>query len=106
MKEKIIDSLTPEQEAMIPVYFEKWKKIGMEYKEIDREKARGLLLKYLELIKIKPRHFIFCDSPLTCELMINFLKNLDSSSLYSSLYSSLRSSLYSSLYISRKKAQN
>lgn len=34
-----IDKLTPEQEALIPVYVEKWRRIALSTEPIDREKA-------------------------------------------------------------------
>ena len=71
----MITKLTKEQESKIPFYFEKWKKIGLEYTPIDREKAEKLLLEYVSIINIKPKYFFFFDSPFACELAINILKN-------------------------------
>ena len=34
-----IDKLTPEQEALIPVYRQKWKAIALSTEPIDRQKA-------------------------------------------------------------------
>jgi hypothetical protein len=36
---EIISELTPEQEALIPVYREKWRKIALSTERIDRQKA-------------------------------------------------------------------
>ncbi|WP_375471116.1 hypothetical protein [uncultured Nostoc sp.] len=38
----LIEKLTPEQEALIPVYREKWQKIALLTERIDREKAAEL----------------------------------------------------------------
>jgi hypothetical protein len=35
----LIEKLTPEQEALIPVYREKWRKIAFSIEPIDRQKA-------------------------------------------------------------------
>ncbi|MFN6512933.1 MAG: hypothetical protein RMY29_000355 [Nostoc sp. CreGUA01] len=35
----LIEKLTPEQEALIPVYREKWRAIALSTERIDREKA-------------------------------------------------------------------
>ena len=91
----MIDKLTKEQESKIPDYFKKWSKIGKDYKKIDRDKAKGLLSKYLGYANIKPKYYLFFDSPMACQLAINLLKN--NSQLNSQLRSQLRSQLYSQL---------
>ena len=35
----LIEKLTPEQEALIPVYRQKWRAIALSTERIDREKA-------------------------------------------------------------------
>ena len=35
----LIENLTPEQEALIPVYWEKWRAIALSTERINREKA-------------------------------------------------------------------
>ena len=106
----MINKLTKEQEKKILYYFNKWKKIGLEYKSIDREYAKKLLLEYVSIIDIKPKIFIFLESPMVCQLAMNLLDSqlrsqLDSqlcsqldSQLYSQLDSQLCSQLYSQLY--------
>jgi hypothetical protein len=71
----MIDKLTKEQESKIPYYFNKWYKIGHEYKKIDREYAKEILKEYLAIADIKPKYFLFFDSPFACELSINIMKN-------------------------------
>ena len=104
-----ISKLTKEQEEKIPFYFNKWNKIGKEYKKIDQEKAKKLLTKYLGYANIKTKYFIFLDSPFACNLAINILHKTDffkkiqknsnklRSQLGSQLYSQLRSQLRSQL---------
>jgi len=93
----MITKLTKKQELKIPEYFEKWNKIAFDNKAIDRKKAKMLLKKYLGFIDIKPEIFLFLDSPMTCELAINILKNIGDSQLYSQLCSQLHSQLDSQL---------
>lgn len=41
MPKPIITKLTEKQEAMIPIYRDKWRVIAMSTESIDREKAGG-----------------------------------------------------------------
>lgn len=60
---EIISELTPEQEALIPVYREKWRKIALSTERIDREKAaESVKAVYVFLGKPEPE-IIFCNSP-------------------------------------------
>ena len=104
----MINELTEDQERKLPEYFAKWNRVGKEYAPIDREKTVPLLKKYLGFADIKPKIFLFLDSPMACQLSINFLKKLDSqldSQLSRQLYSQLSSQLYSQLssQLSRQK---
>lgn len=58
-----ITALTPEQEAQIEVYREKYRQIGLSTKKTDREKAeKAVLDSYLYLGLEKPE-FIWADDP-------------------------------------------
>lgn len=58
-----IDKLTPQQEALIPVYREKWRKIALSNERIDREKAaQAVKAAYIAIGKNAP-NIIFCESP-------------------------------------------
>ncbi|MEH1805242.1 DUF6745 domain-containing protein [Nostoc sp.] len=58
----LIEKLTPEQEALIPVYREKWRAIALSTERIDREKAaEAVRVAYAAIGKKKPE-IIFCDS--------------------------------------------
>jgi hypothetical protein len=92
----MITKLTIEQESKIPEYFEKWSKIGLTYKKIDKDYAKKILLKYLSIIDLKPKYFLFLDSPMACQLAINLLKNIDNqlrNQLYNQLHNQLRNQL-------------
>ncbi|MBD2206634.1 hypothetical protein H6G33_19625 [Calothrix sp. FACHB-1219] len=58
-----IDKLTPEQEALIPVYREKWRNIALSNERIDREKAaQAVKAAYIAIGKNAP-NIIFYESP-------------------------------------------
>ncbi|MHC5737849.1 DUF6745 domain-containing protein [Nostoc sp.] len=59
----LIENLTPEQEALIPVYRERWRAIALSTERIDREKAaKAVKAGYIAIRKQEPE-IIFCDSP-------------------------------------------
>jgi hypothetical protein len=69
-KTKIIDKLTPEQEAKIPYYLEKYRKIGFSTTSCDRKKAEDAIARsYVYMQKHdtsmpnKPLKFLWADSP-------------------------------------------
>ena len=58
-----ISEITPEQEALIPVYREKWRQIELSTHPIDRKKAASAVKAiYAALDKAEPE-IVFCDSP-------------------------------------------
>jgi len=60
-----IETLTPEQETLIPVYRDKWKQIALSTERIDRQKAtEAVKAAYAALGKKKPE-IIICESPYT-----------------------------------------
>ncbi len=58
----MIETLTPEQEALMPVYREKWWKIALSTEPIDREKAAETVKAIYAAIGEKEPKIIFCDS--------------------------------------------
>ncbi|BAY13856.1 DUF6745 domain-containing protein [Calothrix sp. NIES-2098] len=59
----LIEKLTPQQEALIPVYREKWRKIALSTERIDREKAaEAVKAAYITIGKNAP-NIIFYESP-------------------------------------------
>ncbi|MEH2092214.1 hypothetical protein [Nostoc sp.] len=59
----LIEKLTPEQEALIPVYREKWRAIALSTERIDRKKAaEAVKAAYTAIHKQEPE-IIFCESP-------------------------------------------
>lgn len=64
---KTLDKLTPEQEAMIPKYIEKYTKLGLSTKPFEQDKTRlnGLMKAVYENADLKaPDNYIYVRSPL------------------------------------------
>ena len=59
----LIEKLTPEQEALIPVYREKWRQIALSTKPIDRQKAAEAVKAAYKLIGESEPEIIYFDSP-------------------------------------------
>jgi hypothetical protein len=59
----MIAELTPEQEALIPVYREKWRAIALSTERIDRQKAANAIRAAYSIIGFEEPETIFCDSP-------------------------------------------
>ncbi|MDZ7965069.1 MAG: hypothetical protein RM368_08845 [Nostoc sp. DedSLP03] len=59
----MIYTLTPEQEALIPVYREKWRAIALSTERIDREKAAEAVKATYVLIGMEEPEIVFYDSP-------------------------------------------
>lgn len=58
-----ITKLTPSQQALIPVYKEKWRKIARSTQRIDREEAASAIKAAYRLIgEAEPKKVFFCDS--------------------------------------------
>ncbi|MGD1700554.1 DUF6745 domain-containing protein [Dapis sp. BLCC M229] len=63
MSQKLTNKLTPEQKALIPVYWEKWQKIAFSTQPINRQKAaEGIQLAYSLMGDPNPE-IVFSDSP-------------------------------------------
>jgi hypothetical protein len=59
----MITQLTPEQEALIPVYREKWLRIAFSTERIDRQKATEAIKTAYLAIGVKEPALLFFDSP-------------------------------------------
>ncbi|MCL1464181.1 hypothetical protein [Argonema galeatum] len=59
----MIEKLTPEQEALIPVYREKWRAIALSTEPIDRQKATEAVKAIYAQISLREPEIIFVDSP-------------------------------------------
>lgn len=63
MEQIKIDRLTPEQEAQILVYQQKWQQIVLSTERINRQKAIEAMRVTYALLGEREPDFIFCDSP-------------------------------------------
>ncbi|MEM7717502.1 MAG: hypothetical protein AAF349_28835, partial [Cyanobacteria bacterium P01_A01_bin.68] len=64
MLEPKISKLTLEQEALIPIYREKWKKIALSTERIDRDKAAEAIKKAYAFVGEKEPEILFFRSPI------------------------------------------
>lgn len=62
-KQKLIDKLTPAQEAIIPVYLEEYRKIALSTELCDRTKAEAAITDAYRYLGHKDPQFIWVDSP-------------------------------------------
>ncbi len=60
---KTINKLTPEQEAKIPEYVEKYREIGLSTRKTDRVKAEDAISRSYAYLKLKAPSFIWAASP-------------------------------------------
>jgi hypothetical protein len=73
--EQYIESLTPEQEELLPVYRDKWIKIGLNCDPIDRVKAEEEAKKaYAEVDLVPPEKFIVANGPLSANVAAGIVK--------------------------------
>lgn len=65
MTDKKIESLTPEQEALLPIYRDKWLAIGLSCEPADREAIPGIIARVYQAAGLAPPEKIeFARSPL------------------------------------------
>jgi len=108
-------ALTPEQTALIPIYREKWRQIGLSIEPIDRPIATAAINSAYNIIGFPEPEIIFCDSPYIALQAVEPLRIRDSgletgseirNKIHNELYDILRSQLdrkleneiYSKLY--------
>jgi len=90
----LIENLTPEQEALLPVYRDKWLKIGLSTEPLDFEKAKkAAVVAYKKAGLSPPGRFAHCQSPLSGAIMAAILKDKRDS-----VRASFRSSIWDSVW--------
>ncbi|MBD2077892.1 hypothetical protein H6F86_29190 [Phormidium sp. FACHB-592] len=84
--------LTPEQEALILVYQEKWRKIALSTEPIDRQKTVRIIQKFYAVLSQQKPHVLFFDSPLAAysELLQRGLEDRLLDRLYYKLWQALK----------------
>lgn len=63
---KSIAKLTPEQEAALPKYRDKWREVGLNTDPIDRQAAQDSVNELYDISKRKPPEIVWGRSPLEC----------------------------------------
>lgn len=58
-----IEKLTPEQEALIPVCREKWRRLALSVEPIDRSLAADAVISAYALLGLPEPEIVFCDRP-------------------------------------------
>ncbi len=93
-----IDKLTPEQEALLPVYRDEWIKIGLSTEPADRPRAeRAIALMYEAAGLPPPKQIVWAQSPLSALLVRDVLSKLDRASVWDSVRDSVRDSVWDSV---------
>ena len=69
MSERQIAILTPEQEALIPVYQEKWQAIALSTEPINRQKAEAAIKAAYGIMGKRAPQIRFCSSPYEASLL-------------------------------------
>jgi hypothetical protein len=107
MSDTLIKKLTPEQEALIPVYVQKWTSLALSTESIDRQKAAEAVKAVYAAIEKEEPDVLFFDSPyavlnafpisvesvLSDEFWHRMFNREIEIALLSSLYSQLKSQL-------------
>ncbi|MEH1944632.1 MAG: DUF6745 domain-containing protein [Nostoc sp.] len=101
----MIYTLTPEQEALIPVYREKWRAIAFSTERIERDKAAESIKAAYAIINEPEPTIIFCDSPyaslcLDIDLQLKYSNDKLYTDIEYLLFDQLEKQLgYDSLYV-------
>ena len=89
-----IQKLTAEQKALLPVYTDKWRKIGLSTEPCNRILAEQAVKEAYLIAGLKPpEKFVWCDSPLSLVITDNLLKNKSKDSVRASVWDSVRDSV-------------
>ncbi|MCF2146992.1 hypothetical protein IQ276_011125 [Desmonostoc muscorum LEGE 12446] len=105
----LIEKLTPEQEALIPVYRDKWRAIALSTERIDREKAAEAVKAAYAIIPEPEPTIIFCDSPyaslcLEIDLQLKYSNDKLYSDIEYLLFAQLKNQLgYNTLYVLNRR---
>jgi hypothetical protein len=59
----MITELTPEQEALIPLYRDKWRVMALSTEQIDRQNTQETVREAYKILGLQIPEIIFCDSP-------------------------------------------
>jgi len=88
-------TLTPEQTALIPIYREKWRQIGLSTKPIDRPQAAAAINTAYNIIGCPKPEIIYFDSP---QAALQAFQPLIGRDFRSEFGSEIRNKIHSELY--------
>ena len=97
----MIKSLTEAQKALLPVYAEKWKKLALENKRVDRPKAENLLNEaYTKAGLIPPKRILWFSSKEEMLLYAACIKRNTKHPAFASVSDSVWASVWASAWAS------
>ena len=70
-----ITKLTAEQQALMPVWAEKWMRIGLSCDPLNEAAAKDAVCRAYAQAGLAAPQFIVCDSPLSGAITASILKN-------------------------------
>jgi hypothetical protein len=88
-------TFTPEQTALIPIYIDKWRQIGLSTKPIDRPQATAAINTAYKIIDFPEPEIIFCDSPLQA---LQAIQKIGSRELWLETANAIRNKIHNELY--------
>ena len=94
---KLITELTPEQEAMLPAFREKWRAIGLNTDPIDRQKAERSIKNLYKIAGEDEPIVLFFDSPAACLISRALLQKTELFVAEDQLVNQLRGQLWNQL---------
>ncbi len=102
MTTKLIEKLTPAQEARFAEFVARWKEIGLSTAPADRPRAEAGIAKAYAAAGLKPPRVVWCSSPLSMGLtravVLNFAKEVKTvASVRASVWASVGASVWASV---------
>jgi len=92
----MIEKMTKEQEAHLPIFRDEYLKIGLDTSRVDFEQAKADITALYEWGGLQPpKQFLFFTSPMICELYLNLI--VKRSKLGGQLWDQLRGQLWDQL---------
>ena len=92
-----IESLTPEQTALVQVWYADWLAAGRATGESDRTRAKAAISKMYARLGQREPVYVFLDSPAACCVAIGILRAIASKPLRAQLWDQLRDQLRAQL---------